>query len=98
MQMLDQSCRLPEAWREQGLADENLSISVNLSARQLGQADLADQIGLHRTPRPAAQRPQARDHRSTLVTRKELAISQLGKLRAKGLKSSSTTSAPATPP
>jgi diguanylate cyclase (GGDEF)-like protein len=87
MQMLDQSCARLKSWRERGLADENLSISVNLSARQLMQVDLADQvvacIERHGLP-PSTLKLEVTE--STLVTRKELAISQLGKLRAKGLK------------
>ncbi len=87
MQMLDQSCARLKAWRELGLGGENLSISVNLSARQLMLPDLADQVvacidgyGLP----PSALKLEITE--GTLVTRKELAISQLGKLRAKGLK------------
>jgi EAL domain-containing protein (putative c-di-GMP-specific phosphodiesterase class I) len=35
---------VPQAWRDHGLADDEISISVNLSARQLMQVDLADQV------------------------------------------------------
>ncbi|WP_374266485.1 EAL domain-containing protein [Zoogloea sp.] len=87
MQMLDQSCARLKAWRDSGLADADLSISVNLSARQLMQVDLADQvvacIERHGLP-PSTLKLEITE--GTLVTRKELAISQLGKLRAKGLK------------
>lgn len=87
MQMLDQSCRCLKAWRDRGLADDQISISVNLSARQLTQLDLADQIVAcierHGLP-PGALKLEITE--GTLVTRKELATSQLGKLRAKGLK------------
>ncbi|WP_398306980.1 EAL domain-containing protein [Zoogloea sp.] len=87
MQMLDQSCRCLRAWRDRGLADDQISISVNLSARQLTQLDLADQIVAcierHGLP-PGALKLEITE--GTLVTRKELATSQLGKLRAKGLK------------
>lgn len=87
MQMLDQTCARLKAWRERGLADTNLSISVNLSPRQLMQTDLADQvvacIDRHGLP-PSALKLEITE--GTLVTRKELATSQLGKLRAKGLK------------
>ncbi|MBS0346957.1 MAG: EAL domain-containing protein [Proteobacteria bacterium] len=87
MQMLEQSCVCLKNWREQGLIDQNLSISVNLSARQLSQADLADQIVAcierHGLP-PGALKLEITE--GTLVTRKELAMHQLGKLRAKGLR------------
>lgn len=87
MQMLDQSCRELRNWRDLGLADEQLTISVNLSARQLTQTDLADQIVAcierHGLP-PSALKLEITE--GTLVTRKELATSQLSKLRAKGLK------------
>ncbi|HMV17403.1 MAG TPA: EAL domain-containing protein [Rhodocyclaceae bacterium] len=87
MHMLDQSCAQLKAWRTLGLADGDLSISVNLSARQLMQVDLADQvvecIERHELP-PSALKLEITE--GTLVTRKELATSQLGKLRAKGLK------------
>ena len=87
MHMLDQSCAQLKAWRTLGLADGDLSISVNLSARQLMQVDLADQvvecIERHELP-PSALKLEITE--GTLVTRKELASSQLGKLRAKGLK------------
>ncbi len=87
MQMLDHSCARLKAWRDQGLADADLSISVNLSPRQLLQADLADQIVAcierHGLP-PSTLKLEITE--GTLVKRKELAISQLGRLRAKGLK------------
>jgi len=87
MQMLDQSCARLKAWRDSGLADDKLSISVNLSARQLMQVDLADQIVAciegHGLP-PSTLKLEITE--GTLVTRKELAIEQLGKLRAKGLR------------
>jgi EAL domain-containing protein (putative c-di-GMP-specific phosphodiesterase class I) len=87
MQMLDQSCRCLKAWRDHGIANDEISISVNLSARQLTQLDLADQIVAcierHDLP-PGALKLEITE--GTLVTRKELATSQLGKLRAKGLK------------
>mgnify|MGYP001221529084 CR=1 FL=1 len=87
MQMLDQSCARLKSWRDLGLACNDLSISVNLSARQLALPDLADQVvacidgyGLP----PSALKLEITE--GTLVTRKELAIKQLGTLRAKGLK------------
>ncbi|NML28077.1 EAL domain-containing protein [Zoogloea dura] len=87
MQMLEQSCRELRNWRDLGLADNQVSISVNLSARQLTQTDLADQIvnciERHDLP-PSALKLEITE--GTLVTRKELATSQLSKLRAKGLK------------
>jgi len=87
MQMLDQSCARLKSWRDLGLACNDLSISVNLSARQLALPDLADQvvacIDRYGLP-PSALKLEITE--GTLVTRKELAIKQLGTLRAKGLK------------
>lgn len=87
MQMLDQSCARLKSWRDLGLACDDLSISVNLSARQLALPDLADQvvacIDRYGLP-PSALKLEITE--GTLVTRKELAIKQLGTLRAKGLK------------
>ena len=87
MQMLEQSCGHLKTWRSMGIADEDLSISVNLSARQLSQIDLADQIvgciERHALP-PSVLKLEITE--GTLVSRKELATSQLAKLRAKGLK------------
>ena len=87
MQMLDQSCARLKSWRDLGLACNDLSVSVNLSARQLALPDLADQvvacIDRYGLP-PSALKLEITE--GTLVTRKELAIKQLGTLRAKGLK------------
>ncbi|MDD3353184.1 EAL domain-containing protein [Zoogloea sp.] len=87
MQMLNQSCLSLTAWRAAGLADEHLSISVNLSPRQLNQSDLAEQIVTciesHGLP-PSVLKLEITE--GTLVSRRELAIHQLAQLRARGLK------------
>jgi EAL domain-containing protein (putative c-di-GMP-specific phosphodiesterase class I) len=42
--MLDQACHAAQQWRSSGLGDGPLSVSVNLSARQLAQIGLTDEV------------------------------------------------------
>ncbi|HKG14339.1 MAG TPA: EAL domain-containing protein, partial [Pyrinomonadaceae bacterium] len=44
MWVLNEACRQMRAWQKLGLADERVTISVNLSSRQFSQADLIDQV------------------------------------------------------
>ncbi|MET0647191.1 MAG: EAL domain-containing protein [Pyrinomonadaceae bacterium] len=42
--VLNEACRQMREWQRLGLADESVTMSVNLSGRQFSQADLIDQI------------------------------------------------------
>ncbi|WP_413165617.1 EAL domain-containing protein [Capilliphycus salinus ALCB114379] len=42
--ILEEACQQLKAWQISGLADENLTVNVNLSARQFSQVDLIEQI------------------------------------------------------
>ncbi|HEX7956917.1 MAG TPA: EAL domain-containing protein, partial [Pyrinomonadaceae bacterium] len=42
--VLNEACRQMRSWQKLGLADERVTISVNLSSRQFSQADLIEQI------------------------------------------------------
>ncbi|ERT09674.1 diguanylate cyclase domain protein [Lyngbya aestuarii BL J] len=42
--ILEEACQQLKTWQNQGLADEELTININLSARQFSQIDLIDQI------------------------------------------------------
>jgi diguanylate cyclase (GGDEF)-like protein/PAS domain S-box-containing protein len=42
--VLNEACRQMRAWQKQGLADENVTMSVNLSSRQFSQTDLIEQV------------------------------------------------------
>jgi EAL domain-containing protein (putative c-di-GMP-specific phosphodiesterase class I) len=42
--VLNEACRQMREWQRHGLADESVTVSVNLSGRQFSQADLIDQI------------------------------------------------------
>jgi diguanylate cyclase (GGDEF)-like protein/PAS domain S-box-containing protein len=44
--VLNEACRQMREWQRLGLADEAVTMSVNLSGRQFSQADLIDQISL----------------------------------------------------
>jgi EAL domain-containing protein (putative c-di-GMP-specific phosphodiesterase class I) len=44
--VLLEACSQMEAWRAAGLLDDELTISVNISAGQLGAPDLLDDVGL----------------------------------------------------
>ena len=42
--ILNEACRQTQAWRRAGVVDDDFYISVNLSPRQLGEANLVDKI------------------------------------------------------
>ncbi|MGB3193015.1 MAG: EAL domain-containing protein [Limnoraphis sp.] len=42
--ILEQACQQLKTWQENGLANEELTVNINLSARQFSQIDLIDQI------------------------------------------------------
>ncbi|HEX8284944.1 MAG TPA: EAL domain-containing protein [Pyrinomonadaceae bacterium] len=44
MWVLNEACRQMRAWQKLGLADEGVTISVNLSSRQFSQTDLIEQV------------------------------------------------------
>ncbi len=44
MWVLNEACRQMRTWQKQGLADESVTVSVNLSSRQFSQTDLIEQV------------------------------------------------------
>ncbi|MET0626041.1 MAG: EAL domain-containing protein [Pyrinomonadaceae bacterium] len=42
--VINEACRQMRIWQKQGLADESVTMSVNLSSRQFSQTDLIDQV------------------------------------------------------
>jgi len=42
--VLNEACRQMRSWQKQGLAGEQVTVSVNLSSRQFSQADLIEQV------------------------------------------------------
>jgi EAL domain-containing protein (putative c-di-GMP-specific phosphodiesterase class I) len=44
--VLNEACRQMREWQRQGVADESVTVSVNLSGRQFSQPDLIEQISL----------------------------------------------------
>ncbi|MFN2414488.1 MAG: putative bifunctional diguanylate cyclase/phosphodiesterase [Pyrinomonadaceae bacterium] len=44
LRVLNEACRQMRSWQKLGLADEGVTMSVNLSSRQFSQADLIEQV------------------------------------------------------
>jgi EAL domain-containing protein (putative c-di-GMP-specific phosphodiesterase class I) len=84
--VLEESCRQMREWQEQSLANRMLSVSVNLSGKQLSRADLCQQIKsiLERTGLdPCALKLEITE--SVVMENADLAINMLKQLRALGV-------------
>ena len=94
--VLEEACRQLMEWRADGLVSPTFTMAVNLSARQLAQADLVEQRrGRARTHRRAAGARLPRDHRERADGRDDDRGASTRSARS-ACGSASTTSAPAT--
>ncbi|MDO8667423.1 MAG: diguanylate cyclase, partial [Gemmatimonadales bacterium] len=81
--VLREACRQIKAWRQLTGPEHPLAISVNLSAKQLLQPDLADQVALIlRETGLEAHTLQLEITESVIVENAESAVSMLARLRA----------------
>jgi diguanylate cyclase (GGDEF)-like protein/PAS domain S-box-containing protein len=85
--VLEEACRTMAGWIQQFPAFEGLSISVNLSARQLGQPSLVDDV--ERTLRATGLDPRALKLEITetvIMDNPEMSILRLKRLKALGVR------------
>ncbi|MDQ3753659.1 MAG: EAL domain-containing protein [Acidobacteriota bacterium] len=84
--ILEEACRQTQAWRQQSPANRALTISVNLSGKQLAQPDLIEQIKeiLQRTKLDACGL-KLEITESVVMENAEQAAKLLGQLRALGV-------------
>lgn len=85
--VLNEACRQAEAWRHAGIVDDGFYISVNLSARQLAEPNLVENVD--RALRDSGLRPDAlvlEVTESSLMLDFDAGLARLQALKALGLR------------
>ena len=85
--VLNMACAQAQSWRETGVVDESFYVSVNLSARQLGEPEIVDRVA--RALRDSGLPPSAlvlEITESTLMLNFKAGLARLHSLRELGLR------------
>ncbi|HEX8557434.1 MAG TPA: EAL domain-containing protein [Pyrinomonadaceae bacterium] len=84
--VLNEACRQLRSWQQLGLADERVTMSVNLSSRQFSQADLIEQVsGALRDAGLSAANLKLEITESMVMENIDTAIDMLTQLRLLGV-------------